>query len=160
MSLPLPNEAEVFRLVSHNDEHFPPDAPKPHPVAFAVTKADREEGERRQQPPSLSVWDREKTTPAQGRQIRRNQAAAAERIAAEMTPFAWKVGVLHELLLENETEPRLTVVADPLEASEGPGADGHAGIQGLDGKKAEQKRDDKKRLLRSRLVDACYRLIG
>ena len=75
----------------------------------------------------------------------------------ETTPFGWRVSTITSIALPREP-PRLTVVSDPLEP-ECPGGAGHAGISGLDGAPGEQDLRNKRKLLRSRLVDACYRIV-
>ncbi len=156
MLSPLAPDAEVFRLVSNTDEHFPPDAPKPHPEAFQLTSADRTEGVARGMPPMLSVFDRARTSLSEGRAIRAAQAAASGRFSVATTPFAWLVSSITSIALPDET-PRLEVLADPLEPP-CPGSEGHAGIVGLDGVAGEQNSRNKRKLLRSKLVDACYRI--
>ena len=160
MSRPsLPDDAEVFRLVTRNHEHFPPDAERPHPVAFTLTSADVNEGKARGLPPMLSVFDKSKTTIAEGRAIRTQQAVSAGRPVQETTPFGWTVAQIRAITVPNDKHfPRLSVVADPLDPPEGPGSDGHAGIVGLDGIKKEPDGSAIRNLLRVRLVDTCHRL--
>lgn len=149
----------MFRLVSHNDEHFPPNAEKPHPEAFRLTNDDRDDGKRRNLPSSLSVFEVGSTTVEEGRAIRKAQATAAGRTASDTTPFALDVARVRTINVPQDFIP-LDVVSDPLDPMWGPGSNGHAGITGLDGRAGSPDLKNKLRGLRSDLRDICYRIPG
>jgi hypothetical protein len=153
---PLSDDAVVFRLVSHNVDHFPPDATKPHPAAFSLTSDDRAEGEMRNIPPMLSVFDLAKTTVDQGRAIRNADAVGAGRSPIMTTPFGLKVSKVRAISVPPGFDS-LDVLDDPLTVQLA-GADGHAGIRGLDARSGVSDRRNGMLLIRSRLVDACYPL--
>lgn len=156
---PLPAEAEVVRLVSHIDEHFPPDAEKPLPATFGLTPDDIAEGTSRNRPPLLSVFDIGKTTLPEARAIRAAMARRAGRVPKQMTGFGLKVSDVISIAVPGE-QPRLRVIEDPLPAEWGSGAAGHAGIQGLQPRPSQANEKNKLKEIRRRLVDACFRLLG
>ena len=143
----------VFRLVTHIEHHFPPDADKPLPAAFSLTPEDK-----RDPSPRLSVWDKARTTVEQARMIRARAAGAADRTPGNTTPFGFHVRDIHSVRVMGEDAARLSVVHDPLLPADGPGFDGHCGIVGLDGISNEPGRKNIRKELRHQLVQRCFRL--
>ena len=150
---PLPEDAVVFRLVTHTEHHFPPNAEKPLPAAFSLTDADRADP-----PARLSVWDRARTSEGQARAIRERAAGGTGRTLGETTAFALRVGDVVGIRIGAEDSARLSVVHDPLSPEAGPGYDGHCGVLGLDGLPREPNGKNIRKQLRFQLVERCFRL--
>ena len=137
------DEVKVFRLVRRIKDHFPPDIPKPLPRAFALTPADYQEGEARQHPPMLSIWDTNRTSIEQAIAIRARLSNSPPDTTQQA--LGWNVGTLVGFGLD--------VVSDPLDpALAGAGAEGHCGIQGLC-ERTKSKQEVK--VLRSKMADTC-----
>ncbi len=150
---PLPDDAVVFRLVTHTQHHFPPGAEKPLPAAFSLTDEDRAD-----LPPRLSVWDIARATTAQALAIRARAAAGTGRTLGQTTAFALRVSDVISVRIGAELAPRLSVVHDPLPPQDGPGHDGHCGVVGLDGVAGEPNGKNIRKELRRQLVARCFRL--
>lgn len=111
---PLPESIAVLRLTS------PSLNGRVSELAFELSSADKESN-----PPSLSVWVRENTTP--------EQAFALLGANPKYTHY-FLLSVNDVRLVrpepENDTVPSLDVIWVPLD-SKAPGAEGHAGLTGL-----------------------------
>jgi hypothetical protein len=118
----LDESREVLRLVPDALPFVPPGQPGVNGEAFVPSTADKKEAEQRQQPVRVSVWDTQRTTLAQARQIH----GRSDTIVVVL-------GVVDIVQIRAElSAPRLRVVWDPRAPEDGPGADGHCGIEGLD----------------------------
>ncbi|MBN1209976.1 MAG: hypothetical protein JXB05_34310 [Myxococcaceae bacterium] len=118
---PLPDDALIFRLADPGSQFLPADAELPLPRWFEPSSGDVEEGERRNRPPGLSVWDRDRATVENARQLTQRPQGMA---------FGLKVGFCKSLGQHHQRE--LAVVADPLDARQPePGWDGHSLVEGL-----------------------------
>lgn len=122
---PLDGRDEVFRLAVEGQKVFLPyGAALPLPEWFQPTKEDEAEGVVRGRVPGLSVWNCARTGTADAARIRWGEA-----VPDGVRAFAIGVDRVREI---GEREGRrLDVVADPLDPSDGEGADGHALIEGL-----------------------------
>ncbi len=118
----------VFRLFSLN---FVPDGQRyPNGEAFAPSDVDKADAKKRGIPIRVSVWDRDMTTPLQAKSIWGiNKPAIA---------FALRVSDVIQLRTDRGWS-RLSIVSDPLEDSDIPGAEGHCGFEGLDRMKGEPR---------------------
>jgi hypothetical protein len=112
---PLPNEAIVIRIVPPSEPYYDAGKKKPHPKAFELSTADKE-----QDPPRFSVYDRSKTTIEQAKAITNKP----------YDTYAFALGVAKIRQIDNG---RLDVVEDPLKhpLNSLPGAEGHCGVTGL-----------------------------
>lgn len=133
----LPRDAVVLRLVTLKDVFLPHGRDDlPIGAAFAVTEADRQEGQERDRPAMVSVWEHPITTVEQATSIRRADAAAAGRDSTtEFVPFWLNVAQV----IDCGPVDRLRVLADPRPPTDGPGAEGHSGIEGLDRRPGEAR---------------------
>ena len=144
----LPDNAVVMRIARRSEDQFPPGAKKPMQQLFRPDDFDIEESNRLKRPPLLSVYDTAKTTIAQVKEIR--------SLRADFAAFGLDVKNVTTLRIP-ESEDHLRAVEDPHSTEEfGPGADGHAGILGLDRPPGMAKALFKK--LRIRLRDFSRRL--
>jgi len=100
--------------------------------------------DRKECPPRLSVFDVERTSLHEAKQIR----CANEHVIG----FKLPVNGIRALRRGSDGIPKLDVVRDPLDV-ELPGADGHCGIIGLGRKSGEKRRDFKE--LRWELRELC-----
>lgn len=136
---PLPEEAVVFRLAQSNDGRFPQEA-------FRLSSADEE-----QNPPKLSVWDQDQTTPLQALDI---MGGSPKHNVAGYLP----VGVIRQSVSAD-----LDVIWDRLPLDEErPGAGGHCGLVGLDGAESKAAKERRKQLRRmlADLANLDTRLVG
>jgi len=138
----------VFRLAALKQD-FPPDSPTLRFWHFELSQNDKAHA-KTGQPPRLSVFDAERTTPEQAKAIwgmERDSAAFGLRVLG--------IRAIHVAGL-----PPLRVVRDPLAPPLGemPGADGHCGIEGLARRPGEPKA--LYRELRVRLADLSFRFLG
>ena len=122
----LPDSAYVFRLVPPEDErYFDSEEGLPHAICFDLSSADK-----RECPPRLSVFDVERTSLQEAKEIRGTNK--------HVIGFKLPVEGIRALRKDNNGLSRLDVVRDPLEV-ELPGADGHCGITGLKRRKGEER---------------------
>ncbi len=120
---PLPIDTVVFRLAKEDSKFLPPGALSPNADIWAPSSGDEAEGKERGRPPGVSVWDVRRTSPAQAITIRFGEKPPPTRA------FAAKV---QAILAAGEQHGRtLHAFADPLPVERGPGADGHALIEGI-----------------------------
>lgn len=142
----LPDDALIFRLVERGSEFLPADAELPLPRWFEPSSGDVKEGEARGRPPGLSVWDRERATVGEARQlVGRPQGLS----------FGLKVGLCKSTGLCHQRE--LAVISDPLEARQpAPGWDAHSLIEGL--KRPPGVDRTKHKDLLSALSQACQKV--
>lgn len=146
---PLDAVADVLRVGIVGKEYLPDDAVLPTDAFFAPTSEDKKEAAERGQRVMLSCYDRGLTTLAEARAIRL-------RDLAEDTPtraFALRVAEIRQVG-QAEGIP-LDVVDDGHDPEvEGPGAEGHCGIVGLD---REEKKGTKNhyRSVRLTLARGC-----
>jgi len=136
----------VFRLAALKQD-FPPDSPTLRFWHFELSQNDKAHAARTGQPPRLSVFDAERTTPV--------QAQAIWGMERDSTAFGLRVREIRALHVAGLAPPR--VVRDPLAPPLGeiPGADGHCGIEGLARRPGEPKA--LYRELRVRLADLSFR---
>ena len=118
----LPGEAVVMRVLRRIAEHFPQNGNGPSRTAFRLTTTDYIDAARRGIPPLLSVFDQRRTTLAQARALRGCHDATA----------VFGLRVSDVIGIQVAGRPALRVVEDPLPSERGPGAEGHAGIAGLE----------------------------
>ena len=136
------------RVVGRKERFIPTGQAFPNGTAFEPSRDDEREATERDHPVRVSVWNRALTTPRQAAEQR--VAAQARRgmasEAADYGVFALGVGdVLAAAAwceaqgLGADLRERVRVVHDPLEPEDGPGWEGHAGIEGLDRPTGSQK---------------------
>jgi hypothetical protein len=113
----LAPDKTVFRLIPNNDRFIPPDARFPNGEAFEPSSEDK-----KLQPVRVTAWDRFVASPAQVRALRPERGPSV----------AYGLHVADLVELRQRLEPRLRVVAEPLDPPIGAGSDGHCGIEGLD----------------------------
>jgi hypothetical protein len=108
---------------------FSPDNWKTDWETFNPSGADEKHAAASGRAVRVSVWEQERTTPEQARAFR---ATAS---------IVLRVAVAAVVQTSEMTQRPLDVVYEPLEAPDGdlPGADGHAGIEGLKRAAGEQK---------------------
>ena len=122
---PLPDVAFVFRLAETGKSFLPKGARLPNANFFRPSTDDEEEAKRIGRPPGLSVWDRGLTNVEDAKRIR----FAPEDSQGGVRAFGLLVQTIKSIGLERRRE--LGVVAVPQPTEVGPGADGHAHIEGL-----------------------------
>lgn len=122
---PLPDEADVFRLVIEGHKVFmPPGVALPLPAWLEPNDEDVAAATKRNRPPGLSVWDCARTRVSDAARIR----WGAEPPAG-VRGFAWRAGRVREI--GRNANRHVDVVTHPRDAADGAGADGHALIEGL-----------------------------
>lgn len=159
MSNVLPEDAVVLRLLKASDHFFrDPDRKVPTPNAFAASSADKEEAAQRELDVGISLYERERTTPAQAVAIR--QWFEVERGGS---PGDYRVGAVSvEQMTEvvSEAGHSLSVHRDPIqsppEAALLSGASGHCAAYGLYPK---SKADRRKRSYRDMLAELAEELV-
>lgn len=114
---------QILRMAKVS-ESFPPGSPKPLPAHFAPSSTEREKADQAQTPVMISVWDRDRTTERQARQIGPQHG--------EYVGFWLDVESVSAVRVPAQ-ECEMTVVRDPLGPPQvhQPGADGHCGLTGL-----------------------------
>lgn len=118
---PLPDEALIFRLADPGSQFLPTDAELPLPRWFEPSSGDVKEGELRNRPAGLSVWDQGRATVENARQLTQRPRGMAFGLEVSSCK---RIGQVHGR--------ELAVVADPLDArAPEPGWDGHSLIEGL-----------------------------
>jgi hypothetical protein len=142
----LPGTSTVVRLVRHVDTLFPPGSTKPTPRAFSLSSEDLDEARIRGEPALLSVFDVSRTTVQQAMDLRGGRDP--------MTAFGLPVAGICAIQVPGR--PRLRVLEDPLPVEQGPGGEGHAGVEGLQRASGEAKAPVKQ--VQMMLVDLCYRI--
>lgn len=124
---PVADDCEVFRLAEVGKPYFPATSDLPLPEFFVPSSEDRREAIARGRRVTLSVWDGELTTVEDARRIRWGDGAGEHETRAFALTAAGvrAIGVAEQLPID--------VVDDRHdEAIEGPGAEGHCAILGLD----------------------------
>jgi len=140
--------ANVMRVVEVTNSFFPDptsrDKLRPAPKAFELTSEDK-----RQTKPSLTVWDKSKTSIEEVKSIR---GIDAQTRCAELT---LAVGKILEIAAKYIKERHVRVAYEPLSDPEAlkSGANGHAGIFGIDRRSGEDGTTYKQ--FRVALADAC-----
>jgi hypothetical protein len=126
---PLPDEAQTLRLPKPPPE-FVPDNWRPSGKEFEPNTGDKKHAEDRGKPVRVSVWDESRTTRAQARSFRPAPTLILGLSVQDVSSVA------------DVFKRELRIVYEPLDAPEDAqaGADGHAGIEGLDRAKAEEKK--------------------
>lgn len=139
----------VFRLATVKHD-FPPESPTLQFWHFELSENDKAHAARTGQPPRLSVFDAERTTP--------EQAQVIWGVEKEFAAFGLRVREIRAVHVAGLAS--LRVVRDPLvpPLGEMPGADGHCGIEGLARRPGEPKA--LYRELRVRLADLSVRLVS
>ncbi len=148
---PLPDDAFVFRLAETGKSFLPKGARLPNAGFFRPSSEDEKEAERTGRPPGVSSWDRELTSVEDAKRIRFLPKDPPEGVRA----FGLLVQTIRDVGLERDNE--LDVVAVPRPVEQGPGAVGHAHIEGL-ARKPGQARPQIKGI-RASLADACTELV-
>ena len=138
----LPADRNVLRLVRNIPIFLPEGMRFPTGDAFRPTDEDKKEARERGRAVRVSVWDLSLTTIPQARAFRLTRDGQRS--------FCLQVASV--IKVRNEwNETRLCVVADPRPDHEGPGADGHCGIEGLD------KPPQGRKVIQRALLDALAR---
>jgi hypothetical protein len=133
---PIPGEHRVLRLPAPPKE-FVPENWRPTWLEFNPSSEDKRHAEQTRRPVRVSVWDATLTTPAQALAFRgRETIIIGGTVAAAIAGGA--TTIVYDLLLPPQNEL--------------PGADGHAGIEGLLRPEGETKQQWKDRL--QRIADA------
>src|SRR5882724_301464 len=117
----LDASARVLRLVPRTNAFLPEGARFPTLEAFTPSSDEEHDALRTHKPVRVSVWDRSRTSIDQAVRLRGRR---------DVVPFelpVWKVVEVRQRL----NVPQLKVVRDPDPTLEGPGADGHCGIEGI-----------------------------
>jgi len=127
----LEQHKTVFRFIPDQDRFIPPGARFPNGEAFEPSSEDKKGS-----PIRVTVWDTSLTTAAQARSLRPERGPAL--------PYGLRVADVVEI--RNRLEPRLRVVAEPIEPPTGPGSDGHCGMEGLDRLSGASKKIHKAKL--------------
>lgn len=147
---PLSDTDRVFRLVDQGSSFFPLGARLPLHSWLEPSSADKAEGETRGRRPGLSVWDSQLTRVDQASAVRRREARAPD---AASCAFELGVGDVRSCGASQPARD-VDVVTDPLDPSEcGPGAEGHALVEGL-ARPAGMPRAEHKMFL-DRLIACC-----
>ena len=118
-------EQLVFRLIREDVSRFIPQGQSGfNGEAFTPSDTDKKDADELGTPVRVSVWETTVTTVEQARAFRGGMPCRAFRLqVSEVLSVRAK--------WPNEAA-RLRVVHDPLPKGDGPGADGHCGIEGLD----------------------------
>lgn len=133
---PVPGEHRVLRLPAPPKD-FVPENWRPTWLELNPSSEDKRHAEETGRPVRVSVWDAALTTPAQALTFRGRQTIIISG-AVEAVIAGGATGVVYDRLSAPE--------------SERPGADGHAGIEGLVRRDGETKPQWKERL--QRVADA------
>ena len=144
---PLPDDAFVFRLAETGKLFLPRGALLPNAEFFHPSSEDEREAEKSGRSPGVSVWDRELTTVENAKRIRFSPGDLPDGVRA----FGLLVKVVRSI--GQKRAVAVDVVAVPLPPNNGPGADGHAHIEGLERKKGQPRLVIKG--LRADLAEAC-----
>jgi len=126
----LPDTAEVIRVIRKDNRFIPDDALLPISEAFVPTSEDKRIAAEHGEPVRVSVWDSRWTTVEQAKSFRKTEDL--------VWVFGASVNDLHAVGCKF-SNPRLRVVADPLDPEDGAGALGHCGIEGLDREKGSDR---------------------
>ena len=122
----LPDAAFVFRLAETGKSYLPPGVRLPNAELFEPSTEDKREGERRRRPAGVSVWDQALATVDQATAIRFAPADPPEGVRA------FGLEVREVLTIGSIHNRQLEIVADPRPEEDGPGAEGHSLIEGLE----------------------------
>lgn len=152
----LRDDQTMMRVVRQIERFIPVGARLPTWEAFYPSSADEEEARTHGCAIRVSVWDTDKTSATQARQLRPN--------AGPTTAYGLRVGTARAVA-NAANNPRFRVVADPLVPNPGPGGDGHCGVEGLDRAAGTPKNPHKAFLVDLAktcvvLCDACTREAG
>lgn len=139
----------VIRLVPLMDAYIPKDAKLPTSKAFEPSTADLEEARTLGRPVAITVWNARLTTVSEARTLMRSER--------ERAAFGLRVGDVQDIA-RTDPERRLRVVATPIVPSEGPGSDGHCGIEGCDRPPGRARLEHKAIL--DRLAEKCSPVTG
>jgi hypothetical protein len=131
----LPSEAVVFKFYSV-PETWPEEA-TPDVLAYRPNNVDVADARRKGHPVRLSVWDRAKTTVSQARAFR-NVATQQDAWALKVSDVIAVAAEFDDERVRFQIEP-LQVVEDPDPDLQGPGSEGHSGIEGLSTDEAKKR---------------------
>lgn len=136
----VPNDHTILRLPKPPKD-FVPDRYRPSSQEFLPSTADKEDAEKNNHPVRISVWDETLTSVEQAIALRNGPAIVLRGMVADVL----KAGAS-------------AVVYEPLQPpeSERPGADGHAGIEGIPRREAETRPDHRDRL---GAIAGCFQLV-
>lgn len=137
---PLPDITSVFRLAETGGRFLPVGAPMPNADIWEPSSEDKRDAEARGRVPGVSVWEQGRASTDQARRLR----FAPEPPPAGVRAFAATVSALREVGRRHQRP--MEVLADPLPEDRGPGADGHALVEGLK-RPAGVPRPEHKRML-------------
>ena len=144
---PLPVGAFIFRITERGKRFLPPDAKLPLPDFFRPTSKDEEQGASLDRPAGLSVWDRELCSVENAKKI----VFLPDSHPEEVQAFGLTVEMTKKIGKANSAP--LDVVAFPYPPEKGPGAAGHAHVEGLARPPGASKKQYK--ALRLALADSC-----
>lgn len=141
----VPPDHTILRLPKPPKD-FVPDGYRPSSQEFLPSSADKEDAELNHHPVRISVWDEAFTTVEQARTLRNGPSIVLR-------------GTVGDVLAAGAS----AVVYEPLPSPDRdrPGADGHAGIEGIPRREADDTRTAETRVEhRDRLaaIAACFRL--
>ena len=143
----LPDDSFVYRLAETGKSFLPKGARLPNAEFFRPSSEDERESEKTERPPGVSVWDRELTAVEHAKRIRFSPGDPPDEVRA----FGLLVKVIRSI--GRRRNVAVDVVAAPLPPENGPGAEGHAHIEGLARKKGQSRLVIKG--LRAELAEAC-----
>jgi hypothetical protein len=118
---PVSRASRLLRLPKSPPD-FLPDRWKPSDKQFEPSTDDKKHADERGTPVRVSVWDEARTSPAQARSFRSSDVLVLAVAGAALTEVS------------ADTGRAIRAVYEPLDPPDRdlPGADGHAGIEGLD----------------------------
>lgn len=142
----VPSDHAILRLPKPPKD-FVPDRYRPSSQEFLPSTADKEDAAKNGHPVRISVWDETLTSVEQARALRNGPSIVLRGMVAEVLS-AGASAVVYEALQPPD--------------SERPGADGHAGIEGIPRREGDETRAAETRVEhRDRLaaIAGCFRLV-
>jgi|JI10StandDraft_1071094.scaffolds.fasta_scaffold96919_2 hypothetical protein len=122
----------VFRVAEPDSRFLPRGHSRPDMAILDLSSEDKAEALRSGRRPGLSVWDATQTP-----------LADAQRLTKKWEGLAFGARVANLRAVGQAFERPLDVVTDPRPASDGPGAAGHALVEGLDRPKMTERQRQK-----------------